>query len=114
MLTNMLQLNRNHLGPQAFTMERMLAIFHAILPFEISNSVDIACQVRLNDAFQSNLILCSNTVQITTLSSLRLLVKAPASSVLDASAKWRVNVGYEYVQNLARGIKFDIGDYLEE
>ncbi len=41
------QIQRKLLGPQVFVLERMLAIFHAILPFEVSSSpADIYTQVR--------------------------------------------------------------------
>ena len=52
--------------------------------------------------------------QIATLTSLRLLVKATALDPLDGSAKWKVNVGWEYIRGIARSIKFDIEDYMLE
>lgn len=72
-----------------------MAIFHAITPEDVKPSVDLLAQVA-------------------TLTSLRLLVKASALDPLDGSAKWRVNVGWDYVRGVARSVKFDIEDRLAE
>ena len=55
--------------------------------------------------------------QVATLVGLRLIVKAGAGGmdVLDgAGGKWRVNVGWEIVRGVARGVGFDIESYLIE
>jgi origin recognition complex subunit 5 len=41
-------------------------------------------------------------------------MKATSLDPLDGSAKWKVNVGWEYVRGIARSIKFDIEDYMAE
>lgn len=92
------KIERKLLGPQAFVLERLLAIFHAILPHPVASTVDVM-------------------TQIATLASLRLLIRtssAAAGDVLDAQAKWRVNVGWDYVQNVARSVRFDVENYLAE
>ncbi|KAF3941222.1 hypothetical protein ABW19_dt0205768 [Dactylella cylindrospora] len=90
------QLNRKHLGPRPFPMERMLAIFQSILPMPVLSSVDIGSQ-------------------IATLSSLRLIRKVSnVSSATDSSSKWRVNIGYEYARSIGRSVKFDIESHMEE
>ena len=76
----------------------MLAIYHAILaPQKVVNTADVM-------------------TQIATLAGLRLLVKTggAGADVLDAQTKWRVNVGWEYVQGLARSVRFDIESYMAE
>ncbi len=53
--------------------------------------------------------------QIATLASLRLLVRTSvAADALEAQTKWRVNVGWDYVRNVARGVGFDVESYLAE
>ncbi|KAK6528658.1 hypothetical protein TWF694_003912 [Orbilia ellipsospora] len=90
------QLNRKHLGPRPFPLERMLAIFQAILPISLVSSVDLGSQ-------------------IATLSSLRLIRKiSNVASPADASSKWRVNVGFEYVRNVGRSVRLEVENYLEE
>lgn len=91
------KIQRRLLGPQAFVLERLNAIFHAIMPHSIaSGSADIMTQVA-------------------TLVNLRLLTKtAGGGDILDAVTKWRVNVGWEYIQELARSLRFNIENYLVE
>lgn len=75
--------------------ERLLAIFPSITPEKVPASIDIQHQ-------------------IATLTSLRLVVKTTSSDPLDGSAKWKVNVGWEYIRGIARSVKFDIEDYMIE
>lgn len=91
------QISRRLLGPQSFPLERFFAIFHAILPVDhAGGGGDTMCQVA-------------------TLVGLRLMVKAGAGGdVLEGGGKWRVNVGWEFLRGVARGVKFDIENYLTE
>ena len=87
---------RRLLGPQPFLLERLFAIFHALVPDPVSSSVDLQTQVA-------------------TLTSLRLLVRASmGGDPLEPAAKWRVNVGWEYIHRLARSVKFQVEEYLAE
>ncbi|KAI9673332.1 MAG: hypothetical protein M1829_004098 [Trizodia sp. TS-e1964] len=96
LLNYILKIARKLLGPQVFVLERMLAIFHAILPNDVVTTADIH-------------------TQIGTLSSLRLLVKTSATAdVLEAQTKWRVNVSWDYIRKLARSEGFEIEDYIAE
>lgn len=50
---------------------------------------------------------------VATLASLRLLVKTSASAdALDASTKWKINIGWEVVRNVARSVGVEVEDYL--
>ena len=90
------KIQRKLLGPQAFVLERMLAIFHAITPRAIINNADLM-------------------TQIATLVSLRLLITSAASAdILDATTKWKVNLSWGAVQQMARSVRFDLEDYLAE
>ena len=75
----------------------MIAIFHSLVPDQIaSGTADIM-------------------TQIATLVSLRLVVKASGMmDVLDAGTKWKVNVGWDFVKELARSVKFDIENYVTD
>ena len=75
----------------------MLAIFHAIIPHSVTSGTgDIM-------------------TQIAALASSRLIVKASATAdVLDAGTKWRVNVVRDYIQGVARTLRFDVENYLIE
>ncbi|MCJ1244277.1 hypothetical protein MMC30_001475 [Trapelia coarctata] len=91
------KIQRKLLGPQAFILERMLAIFHAIVPDEIPGGTgDVMAQMAM-------------------LASRRLLVKtAAAADVLEQGTKWRVNVGWEYIVGVARGVRFELEGWLVE
>ena len=91
------KIQRKLLGPQPFVLERMLAIFHAIVPHNLpSGTADVM-------------------TQIATLASLRMLLRTPSTAdVLDAGTKWRVNASYEYVKRLAKEVRFDVESYLAE
>ncbi|KAK7515138.1 origin recognition complex subunit 5 C-terminus-domain-containing protein [Phyllosticta citriasiana] len=86
---------RNLLTPSAFPLDRLLSIFHAILPHTVAPTADIY-------------------TQIATLSSLRLLLRSGAAGAdpLDGSCKWRVNYGYEFVRDLGRSVSFEMGEFL--
>ena len=91
------KIQRKLLGPQAFVQERLLAIFHAILPDRvIAGAAD-------------------TMTQIATLASLRLLVRMSNSAdVLDAGTKWKVNFGWDFVRKIAKSVRFDMENYLAE
>jgi origin recognition complex subunit 5 len=97
---------RRLLGPQAFILERMLAIFHAIKADatggkgrgRVEGSADIYSA-------------------IATLASLRLLVKlgpGNANDSLEGGARYRVAVGWEVVRGVARSVGVEVEDYLAE
>jgi origin recognition complex subunit 5 len=96
------KIHRRLLGPQAFSLERLQAIFLAILPRKTPSCTSVDVQM-----------------QVATLTSLRLMVKAGGAAaaggdVLDAGAKWRVNVGWEYVRGVAKSVRFDVEDFVAE
>lgn len=92
------KISRKLLGPQPFPLERLLAIFHAILPHEMNGGgADVMCM-------------------FATLVGLRLVVKAGGGpgDVLEGGGKWRCNVGWEFVRGAARGVKFDLESFVME
>lgn len=91
------KISRKLLGPQAFPLERLLAIFHSILSHDVKGGgADVMCMVA-------------------TLVGLRLVIRAGAGGdVLEGWGKWRCNVGWGFVSNVARSVKFDLESYLVE
>ncbi|KAF6219962.1 hypothetical protein HO133_003787 [Letharia lupina] len=91
------KVSRRLLGPHPFPLERLCAIFQAILPHTYTGGgADMMCQVA-------------------TLVGLRLIVKAGmGGDVLEGGGKWRVNVGWGFVRGVARGVNFDVESYLTE
>lgn len=91
---------RHLFAASTFTLDRLLAILHAILPHDVRTTIDVY-------------------TQIATLTSLRLLVRGGGiggSDALEAGGKWRVGgqVGWEYVLGLARSVDFNLTDYVAE
>jgi origin recognition complex subunit 5 len=91
---------RHLLAPSQFTLDRLLSILHAILPHGLRTTIDIY-------------------TQISTLSMLKLLIRSTgigSADPLEPGSKWRVGaaVTWEYVQSLARSLKFDVADYVAE
>lgn len=88
---------RHLLTPAAFPLDRLLAILHAILPHDLTSTIDIYTQVA-------------------TLSSLRLLVRSGmySSDALDRNGRWRITYNWDYTLKIARTLNFDITDYVAE
>lgn len=79
--------------PRLFEFERMLAIFHAIVPEKLVATADIPSQTA-------------------TLLSLRLLTRQTSVDVLDSSGKWRVNVKDEQIRRVCDRVHLNLADYL--
>jgi len=86
---------RSMLAAAPFSLDRLFAILRAVLPHSPPQNADLL-------------------TQLATLASLRLLLRASAAGVdaLDASCKWRVNCGWDYVAALGRSIGLEMRDYL--
>lgn len=105
---------RKLLGPQAFVLERMLAIFYAIeedadtLPGQGKKTK----RKGLGNLSGSADVLMA----VATLCSLRLLIRmgGPNQDVLDAATKYRVAIGWEVVRGLARSVGVEVEDYLAD
>ncbi|KAH0287009.1 hypothetical protein M436DRAFT_60830 [Aureobasidium namibiae CBS 147.97] len=88
---------RHLLSPSPFPLDRLLAILQAVLPHDLTPTIDIY-------------------TQLATLCSLRLLLRTAVvgGDVLEPGAKWKVNFGWEYALKLARSVGFDITDHVAE
>jgi origin recognition complex subunit 5 len=89
------KISRHLLTPSPFTLDRLLAIFRALLDGTVPQVADLY-------------------TQIATLTSMRLLVRAGAGAndALEAGARWRVNFGWEYARALGRTVNLEVGEYL--
>lgn len=98
------KINRRLLGPQAFMLERWLAIFHAIVP-------DAGTKGGLRGGGADVM------GQIATLGRLGLVNRVGGGEGAGeglGGGKWRVNVGWEVVRGLGRGVECEVEDYLAE
>ncbi|KAJ2805082.1 hypothetical protein H4R20_002236, partial [Coemansia guatemalensis] len=80
------------LGPKAFAIERMLAIFYSIIVEPVDSSVDVQ-------------------IQIASLVTLRLLTKVSAGDRLDG-IKCKCNVSLETIRGISRSVRFEIDRFL--
>lgn len=95
------KISRKLLGPQAFIMERALAIYRAVLLDSNKNKLGL----RGSGADLG--------MAVATLASLRLIVKTSSvADALDGLTKWKVNVGWEVVRVLARSVGVEVEDYI--
>ncbi|KAK4120790.1 hypothetical protein N657DRAFT_624360 [Parathielavia appendiculata] len=101
---------RKLLGSHAFVLERMLAIFAAVRgEWEAGNTRDHGDNKEEGHA--------DIGMAIATLASLRLLVRVGGGAtgdLMDCGGKWRVNVGWEVIRGLGRGIGVEVEDWLIE
>ncbi|KAK3903370.1 origin recognition complex subunit 5 C-terminus-domain-containing protein [Staphylotrichum tortipilum] len=108
---------RKLLGAHAFVLERMLAIYASVRG-EWMNSKSYCSEEEgvVGDA--------DIGMAMATLASLRLLVKvggaggagggSAAADVMDCGGKWRVNVGWEVIRGLGRGVGVEVEEWLIE
>lgn len=102
---------RKLLGPQAFVLERMLAIFLAI-----EEDADVRQKNKRGKGRQKLNGNADVLMAVATLASLRLLVRMGGvnQDVLDAGTKYRVAIGWEVVRGVARSVGVEVEDYLAE
>lgn len=102
------KISRKLLGPQAFVLERMLSIFHAIRN-DVDQGVNASAKVLPGSA--------DIQMAISTLTSLRFLIKMgsfTSTDTMEGGSKWRVGVGWEVVRSVGRTVDFEVEDYIAE
>lgn len=89
------KISRHLLTPSPFTLDRLFAIFRALLEGSVPQVADLY-------------------TQIATLTSMRLLVRAGAgaSDGLEVGGRWRVAFGWEFARALGRSVNLEVGEYL--
>lgn len=95
------KISRKLLGAHAFVLERLLAIFEAVrtewIPLAALSGIDGDIGMGL-----------------ATLASLRLLIRVGTGDIMDRSGKWRINIGWEIIRGIGRGIGVNIEEWLVE
>lgn len=80
------------LGPKAFPLDRLMAIFYTIVEDKVAPTASILSQ-------------------IASLVSLNLLSQVSADDQID-SAKYKCLVSFDFIKGIARQLEFDIVQYL--
>ncbi|KAK4155237.1 origin recognition complex subunit 5 C-terminus-domain-containing protein [Chaetomidium leptoderma] len=106
---------RKLLGAHAFVLERMLAIFAAVRGEWESLSLSQQQQQQGEEVLLQKGD-ADIGMAIATLASLRLLVRvggtAAGGDAMDCGGKWRVNVGWEVIRGLGRGVGVEVEEWL--
>lgn len=89
------KISRHLLTPSPFPLDRLLAIFRALVDGNVPQVADVY-------------------TMIATLTRVGLLVRAGqgSSDGLEAGGRWRVGFGWEYVRALGRSVNLEVGEYL--
>ena len=87
---------RHLLTPSPFSLDRLFAIFRALLLDAVPQTADLYTSVA-------------------TLTSLKLLVRTGvggANDALEPGGRWRVGIGWEFVRGMGRNVGVEVGEYL--
>lgn len=87
---------RHLLTPSPFSLDRLFAVFRALLVDGVPQQADLYTSVA-------------------TLTSLKLLVRTGvggANDALEPGGRWRVGFGWEFVRGLGRSVGVEVGEYL--
>lgn len=102
--------NPRHLQPSLFLTERLLAIFQAIYPAELDYQSGSLSSLLNEPLIRANTEVFQN---IAELNSLKLLSTTVGRTMdyLNYKLKWKVNVPWEIIKEIAKSVDFDIGQY---
>ncbi|KAK7977351.1 hypothetical protein PG988_004841 [Apiospora saccharicola] len=109
---------RKLLGPGVFVLERMVAIYAAVLCEWIADHQKGSEGLTNNN---NSVVDGDVGMAIATLASLRLLLRvgggsaaASGSDMMDRGGRWRVGVGWEVVRGVGRSLGIEVEDWLVE
>ncbi|KAL9024395.1 MAG: hypothetical protein Q9196_006549 [Gyalolechia fulgens] len=108
------KITRRMLGAQVFGLERLLAVYAALFRF-VEDDMDSRRGNGVAGGGRAEIL-----TQFATLVGMRLVIRTGAGGggrgdpLEVGGGKWKVNVGMGYVRQMARGLKFDLENYLLE
>ncbi|KAI1805695.1 origin recognition complex subunit 5 C-terminus-domain-containing protein [Daldinia bambusicola] len=109
---------RKLLGPSAFVLERMVAIYAATRREWVSDDTDAWDGQQQQQQQQQPTVDGDVGMAIATLASLRLLVRVGgaggAGDTMDRGGKWRVGVGWEVIRGVGRSMGVEVEEWLVE
>ncbi|KAJ9571964.1 AAA ATPase domain [Nakaseomyces glabratus] len=102
--------NPRYLQPSFFYIERLLAIFQSIYPLEIEVPKGSLAALKVDDLMKSNVEVFQNLAELF---SLKLITCSSSKNldVLGNKIKWRVNIPWEIISEIASSVSFDISEY---
>lgn len=93
------KINSKLLDPNSFDFERLLAILNAIYKFENFKKIQTDC-----DLF----------TQFSNLNSLKIFLNSNNNDLIDPRTRFKINVNFEFVSNIADDINLPILNYIME
>lgn len=105
--------NPRYLQPSFFYIERLLAIFQSIFPIESDLPKGSLASLKSDELIHSNVEVFQN---LSELFSLKLIACTTAKNLdmLSHKIKWRVNVPWEIILEIADSVDFNIADYFSD
>lgn len=105
-----METNPRYLQPSLFSIERLLAVFQAIFPVERRTERGSLASLREDSLVKANVEVFQNLAE---LHSLKLVATTINKNIdfLSYKVKWKVNVPWEIVNEVARSLDFDVGQY---
>lgn len=105
------KLDKSLTGPKAFTLERLIHIYSALLELNYDSTIANSSLGRLDEPTNQLLL------QVENLAGLRLLVRISQTtgSALASIRKWRVSdaLTLDYMRLVAKTVRFDLMSHLE-
>ncbi|GMM57815.1 origin recognition complex subunit 5 [Maudiozyma humilis] len=116
------EINPTHLQPNTFQVERLLAIYQAIAPADGSStgasaSTSGSLRALLNEPLRhANVEVFQNIAELYQLKVLSTNNVNTGGNLdfLSPKIKWKVNVGWEIVLEVANSVQFDLRAYFSE
>ncbi|KAL3230461.1 Origin recognition complex subunit 5 [Nakaseomyces bracarensis] len=105
--------NPRFLQPSFFHIERLLAIFQSIYPIESDIPKGSLASLKSDELMRSNVEVFQN---LSELFSLKLIACTTAKNLdmLGHKIKWRVNVPWEIILEIADSVNFNIADFFSD
>lgn len=105
-----METNPRYLQPSLFPVERLLATFQAIFPVERKARSGSLALLREETLVRANVEVFQNLAE---LHSLKLISTTVSKNIdfLNYKVKWKVNVPWEIVSEVAKSVNFDVGQY---
>ncbi|QLG70174.1 hypothetical protein HG535_0A01130 [Zygotorulaspora mrakii] len=105
-----METNPRYLQPSLFHLERLFAIFQAIFPVERTTESGSLASLREEALIRANVEVFQNLAELHVLKMVSTTVTKNID-FLSHKTKWKVNVPWEIVLEVAKSVNFDISQY---
>lgn len=96
--------------PAVFYLERLLAVFQAIYPIERTSKTGSLASLLEEPLITANVEVMQNLAELLTLKLITATSKRH-SDILSYATRYKINVPWEVISEVAKSVKFAIGQY---